>query len=162
MIDEGLDYCGLVNTIHKVIFLATSEKLVNEWPVGSHIVMNSTPRVPGNRPLMAIGYKYNSRKFLEFISTEGYGSTEPCDPYSSFFPDNYFNVYIPPTVLPCVLGRYFNSCNGIDNHNRMHQYELALDKYRVKQSDYFRLAPTLALGMGITGLNILLCHGILE
>ena len=53
--------------------------------------MKSTPRVPGDRPLMAIGYKYNSRKVLVIIATEGYVSTEPGDPYLFRFPDSYYN-----------------------------------------------------------------------
>ena len=74
---EGIDCCGLVNTSHKGFCLSTLEKLTKEWPGGTYLVMKSIPRVPGDRPLTAIGYKYNSRKFLRFISTEGSGSTEP-------------------------------------------------------------------------------------
>ena len=47
------------------------------------------------------------------------GSTEAGDSYISFFPDIYYNVSIRPVVLPHFLGRYFNSSNAIDNHNRM-------------------------------------------
>ena len=56
--------------------------------------MKSTTRVPDDRSLMVIGYKYNSWNVLGFISTEGYGSTEPGDPYLSYFPDIYSNVSI--------------------------------------------------------------------
>ena len=42
--------------------------------------MNSMSRVPGERPLMTIGYKYNYRKVLGFISAEGTGSTDTGDP----------------------------------------------------------------------------------
>ena len=104
--------------------------------------MKSTPRVPGGRPLMAIGQKYNSRKVLGFISTEGYGSTEPGDPYLSHLSDIYSNIYVYPVVLPRSLGRYFNSCNAIDNHNMMRQSGIALDKYWVTQSGYFRICYT--------------------
>ena len=71
--------------------------------------MNSTPRIPGGRPLMAIGYKYNSRNVLGFIDTEGYGSTEPCDPYLYCFPDIYCSFYLCPVVCPSFLGRYFDA-----------------------------------------------------
>ena len=43
---------------------------------------------------MAIGYKYTSRKVLGFIATEGDGSTEPCDPYLSYFLDMYYNISV--------------------------------------------------------------------
>ena len=42
----------------------------------------------------------------------------------------------------------------------MQKSELILEKYRLTQSGYFRLATTVALGMGITDGKILLCRGI--
>ena len=44
----------------------------------------------------------------------------------------------------------------------MRQYNLALEKYWVTQSVYFRLATTLTSGMGIADGKLLLCHGISE
>ena len=99
--------------------------------------MKSTPIVPGGRPLMTIGYKYNYRKFLSFIDTESSGSTEPGGPYLSRFPAIYSNVSVLPVVSPHFLGSYLNACNEIDNHNRMRNYHLALETYRVTQSGYF-------------------------
>ena len=64
----GVDYCGPVKTIHKGFSLATLEKLMKDWPGGSYLVFNSTPIFLGERPLLAIGYKYNSRKVLGFIA----------------------------------------------------------------------------------------------
>ena len=81
MVDAGVNYCGLVKTSHEGFYLATLEKLMKDWPVGSYIVLKSTPIFPGERPLLAIRYKYNYRKVLGFIATEGSGSTEPGDTY---------------------------------------------------------------------------------
>ena len=53
--------------------------------------MKSTPKFPGDIPLMAIGYKYSSRKVLGFIATEGDSSTEPGDPCLSRLPGIYSN-----------------------------------------------------------------------
>ena len=89
------------------------------WPEGSYIFMKSTPIVPGGRPLMSIGYKYNPRKVLFFIATDGAVSTEPGNTYLSCFPEIYSNVSVCSVVRPRLLGRYFNACNEIDNHNRM-------------------------------------------
>ena len=61
-----------------------------------------------------------------------------------------------------MIGRYFNACNAIDNHNRMRQSDLALEKYWVTQSGYFILATTVALGMGITDGKLLYFHGVAE
>ena len=92
----GVDYCGLVKTSHNGFCLGTLEKAMKDWPGGSYLVLKITPRFPDERPLLAIGYKYNSRKFLGFIATEGAGSTEPSYPYLSCFPDIYYNVSIRP------------------------------------------------------------------
>ena len=89
------------------------------WPEGSYIFMKSTPRVTGGRKTMAIEHKYNYRKVIGFIATEGDQSIEPGDPYFSCFPDIYSNVSVCSVVRPRLLGRYFNACNEIDNHNRM-------------------------------------------
>ena len=70
MTAAGVDYCGPVKMSHKGVFLATLEKLMKDWPVGSYLVLKSTPRFPGERPILAIGYKYNFRKVLGFISNE--------------------------------------------------------------------------------------------
>ena len=99
---EGVDYFGLVKTSHKGFCLATLDKLMKEWPGGSYLAMKSTPRVSGGRPLLAIGYKYNSRKVLGFIAIEGSGSTEPDNPYLSRFHDIFLMfLFAPLFVLAC-------------------------------------------------------------
>ena len=54
-IPEGVDYCRPAKTIHTGFCLATLEKLTEYWPGRSYLVMKSTPRVPGGRPLRSIG-----------------------------------------------------------------------------------------------------------
>ena len=76
MSSAGVDYYGPVKTSHKDFCLNTLEKLMKYWSGGSYLVMKSTLIFPGERPILAIGYKYNSRKVLGFIATEGSGSTE--------------------------------------------------------------------------------------
>ena len=55
MAAAGVDYCGPVKTIHKGFCLDTLEKLMKDWPGGSYLVLKSTPRFPGESPLLAIG-----------------------------------------------------------------------------------------------------------
>ena len=45
--------------------------------------MKITLSILGDTPLMDIRYKYNSWNILWFITNEGYGSTDPGDPYLS-------------------------------------------------------------------------------
>ena len=69
-------------------------------PGGSYLVIKGTPRVTGYRKIMAIGYKYNYRNVLWFISTEGGGITEPIDPYLSHYPAVYRVSLILLEVAP--------------------------------------------------------------
>ena len=131
MAASGVDYCGPVKTSHKGFCLATLEKLMKYWPGGSYLVLKSTPIFPRERPILDIGCKYNSRKVLGFIVTEGAGSTEPGDPYLSRFPDIYSNVSVRLVVRPHLIDKYLNAYNTIENHNRMRQYDLSLETYWV-------------------------------
>ena len=44
----------------------------------------------------------------------------------------------------------------------MFQSDIELDKYWVTQSGYFIFSTTVALGMGITYVNLLYCNGVSE
>ena len=68
---EGVDYCEMAKMSHKGFCIATLEKLTKYWLGGSYIVLKIITRVPGGIILMAIGYKYNYKKVLGFIATEG-------------------------------------------------------------------------------------------
>ena len=113
MATAGVNYCGPAKTSHKGFCLSMLEKFMKDSQGGSYIVLKSTLRFPGERPLPAIGCNYNYTKFLGFISTDGSGSTEPGDPYLSCFPDIYSNVSVRPVFRPNLLGRHFNYCNAI-------------------------------------------------
>ena len=58
--DEEVDYWGPAKTSIKGFFLAMLKILMKEWPGGYNLVMKITPRVPDDRPLMGIGYRYRS------------------------------------------------------------------------------------------------------
>ena len=73
---------------------------MKNWPGGSYLVMNSTPIVPVDRHLMAIGCKYNSHKVIGFVATEGAGSTVPGDIYLYCCPDMFSNVSVHSFVRP--------------------------------------------------------------
>ena len=63
--------------------------------------------LPGDRPLIAIGYKYNARKVLYFIVTENSGSTKTGIPYLSKYPDQFTNVVICPVACLLVMSKCF-------------------------------------------------------
>ena len=159
---EGVDYFGTMKTGQHGYCLAKSEKFMKDFPGGSYLVMKITPRVPGEIPLLKIGYKHNSRKVLGFIAIEGAGSNEPGDHYLSRLPNIYYNVSVRHVVRPHFLGRYLNICNAIDNQNWIRHHNIALEKYWVTQSGYFRITTTFTLGMGIKYGKLLYCHGAAE
>ena len=67
---------GMVKTNTKGFCKDKIEKLTKYLPRGSYLGLRRTPVVPGNRPLIYIGYKYNARKVLSFIVTDNAGNTK--------------------------------------------------------------------------------------
>ena len=51
--------------------------------------MKDIPRVPGDVPIMAVGYKYISNMVLGVFYTEGSGSTELGVSYLSHYPEKF-------------------------------------------------------------------------
>ena len=131
---------------------------MKECPRGFYLVRKSTPRVPGDISRVAILYGYISQKVLGFDAVEGGRSNELGVPYFSCYPENYSIVSICPVLCHHFIGSNFSACNTIYNYNRMRQSDVALEKYWETQSVYFRIADTVALGMGIKDGRILLCH----
>ena len=66
------------------------ETALKDSPGGVHIVLRG--RHPNGHNLIAIGYRYSSKKTLFFIMTEGAGSTIPGEPYQMKFTDKHGNV----------------------------------------------------------------------
>ena len=101
----GSELIGTVKTNTKVFCKETIENLTKDWPGGSYLVLRSKPMVPGYRPLIAIGYKYNARKVLSFIVTENAGSTKTGITYLSKYPDQFTNVAIRPVARPLIMSK---------------------------------------------------------
>ena len=103
----GAELIGTVKTNTKVFCRETIEKLTKDCPGGSYFALRSKPMVPGDWPLIAIGYKYNARKVLSFIVTYNAGSTKTGIPYLSNYPDQFTNVAIRPIARPLVMSIFF-------------------------------------------------------
>ena len=61
------------------------------------------------RPLGALGYKYNSKRVLFFVFTQGAGSTLPGEPYVAKFQDVHGNVCTREVPRPAVLSLYLGT-----------------------------------------------------
>ena len=71
-------YGGILKTNHSRFPKAWIEKTMKEWPAGPHIVLEGRATREGV-DLIAIGYKYNSRKSLCFICHRDASLTECTD-----------------------------------------------------------------------------------
>ena len=78
--------------------------------------------------LVIIGYKYNKKKVLTFVTTRGAGSTEKGEPYEARFPDKYGNLCVRHVARPDCVSNFFKYSNKVDLHNKSRQFDLALEK----------------------------------
>ena len=69
--------------------------------------------VPGDKLLILIGYKYNNRKFLSFITSEDSGMKKAGIPYLSNDHDQFDNVSIQPVSINLVISKLFVSINDV-------------------------------------------------
>ena len=79
-----------VKTGHSLFPKKFIEEVLDGSPGGVHIVLRG--RHPSGKVLVAIGYRYSSKKTLFFIMTENAGSTTLGKPYEMKFVDKYGNV----------------------------------------------------------------------
>ena len=156
----GEDLIGMVKTDTKGLCKESIEKLTKNWPGGSSLVLMSKPMVPGDRPLIAIGYKYNARKVLCFIFTYNAGSTKAGLPYLSKYPDHFYNISICPVARPLVMYNFFGYVGEVDSHKKSRRSDQALEKFWVTQCGWIRLCTTFSMLMAITNCWKLFCYGV--
>jgi len=110
---------------------------VKNWPAGSHIVL--TGSVSKGVDLISVGYKYNSRKVLFFISTYNAGPMSPSSYYKATWLDNNGNTMC--LQIPClqIISKYFQHSNAIDKYNHVHQFLLQLEKHWIMEDGYFSI-----------------------
>ena len=81
------------------------------------IVLESKTEELGQN-LVFIGYKYNKKTVLTFVSTRGEGSSEAGNPYEARLLDKYGNLCVRHVARPEVILNYFKYLNKVDVHNR--------------------------------------------
>ena len=77
----GCHFIGHIKTAHKFYPKEWLEKTMSNWPGGSHLVLEMMPQ----RDIIAVGYKYNSKKVCLFVFTRGADLTTHGDTYLSKF-----------------------------------------------------------------------------
>ena len=101
--EVGSKLIGMVKKNTKGSCKETIEKLKKDCPGGSYLVLRTNTIVPRGRPLIAIGYKYNTRKVIYFIVTDNTGITQTGIPCLSKYPEQFTNVEIFPVARPIFM-----------------------------------------------------------
>ena len=98
--------------------------------------------VPGDRPLISIGCKYNAQKVLSFIVTKPQGAQRLVFPI-------YLSILTNSLMLPSallfipLLRQKYSAVNEVDSHNKSRQSDLELDKWWVTQCGWLRYVQQL-------------------
>ena len=122
------------------------EKALEKAPGGVSIVLKAV--ASNEKPIIAMGYRYNAKKTLFFIMSPGAGKTTPGEAYRMRYTDGFGNVMTRLVERPDVISKFFNDSNTIDSHNQSRQYDLGMEKCWVTTDAYFRLTTTL-IGMNV-------------
>ena len=96
-------YGGILKTNYSRFPKTWIENKMKEWPAGAHIVLEGRATREAV-DLIAIGYKYNSRKSLCFICHKDTGSTECSDFYEAKWKDANGNTNSRRVSRPDVMG----------------------------------------------------------
>ena len=96
----GATLIDALKTTTGVVYKYTTQNLTYDRIVCSYFMLNKKPMLPDNSPLIDIGYKYNSRKVLSLIETEG---------------------SIWPVVCSHIMSKFFWYIKTADPHNKTRQ-----------------------------------------
>ena len=107
------DLIGMVKTNTRRFCKETIKNLTKDCPGGSYLLLMINPMVPGGRPIIAIGYKYNAWNVLYFITKDNTGSTHAGPTYLSKYPDQFYNVTILPVDFTLVMYNLFGYVNEV-------------------------------------------------
>ena len=76
-----------------------------------------------------MGYKYNKRNTIFFISSKGAAKTMPNIPYpAEFIPSTDAYPVVRKVLTPYLAPLYTNGNNYINKHKHARQYELEVEK----------------------------------
>ena len=88
--NEGIECVLQVKTGNSLYPKKFIDEMLRGCPGGVHIVLKG--KHPSGANLVAVGYRYSSRKTLFFIMTENAGNTTPGEPYQMKFVDKHGNI----------------------------------------------------------------------
>lgn len=141
----GRHYIGVVKQAYSKFPKDFLKETMKNAPAGAQLLL--TTKHEGVY-LCALGYKYSrSGKVTCFIFTRGAGTTNT---YGSHYfqrkTDTFGNVYDRCVERPQVAHTFFEHAGVIDEHNKIRQGMLYLEKKWLTKNPWFRLCTTL-IGM---------------
>ena len=147
VLDDKLDcnFIGHVKTAHSRFPKKWLEETMEEWPCGTHLVLES---LFGKENLIAVSYKYNKKKVCHFIMTQGASMTSPGDPYRAKYRSDVCNYKSRAVQRPLAVSKYFGTAGKIDIHNQIRQREIALEAHWNTCDVWLRNVCTI-LGMAV-------------
>ena len=116
--------------------------------------------VSGERPIIAMGNKCNSRKVLSFVAIGGAGITTLGFTYLSKYPDQFSNASISPVAHHHLMSKFFGLVNEVDSHNKSCQLNLVLENLWATQCGWLRLCTTIATRTTVPNCWKLFCYGM--
>lgn len=140
MSKRGLNFIGVIKQAHSLFPKDYLQDILQPLPAASRLVL--TANVDG-QDLVAVGYKYNRRKVLFFVSTAGVADITDGEPYVQRWADEHMNLCTREVPRPALISRYFSDSPKVDNHNQSRQHDLALEELWLTQDCWFRLHTTL-------------------
>ena len=104
---QGVHYIGVVKTSHSSFPLSYLHDMMKDMPGGLWMVLRSNPAHTEGFPLVAAGYKYNSKTPIFFIMTEGAETTMKGKSYLASYADSYGNLCTRAVPRPAFASKYF-------------------------------------------------------
>jgi hypothetical protein len=132
------------------------EKMLDGKPGGCQVVMKVMHPETGV-VLVTLGYKYNTKTTLCFVTTKNAGSTTEGKPYKMKYLDGSGNLCIREVEQPEVVSDFFSHVNIIVSLNHLHQFCLHLEKKWVTHSFFFHINTTL-MGINVVDTSMLCYH----
>ena len=80
--------------------------------------------LPGYRPLINIGCKYDYWKVIYFVSTEDIGRKKAYITYLYNFPYQFDNISISPVARPLLISELFEFVNEVESQKKYRQSDL--------------------------------------
>jgi hypothetical protein len=158
---NGQELIGGVKTNFSKSPKKAMEEFMENCPSGSYYVAVCNVPDKVDVKIIFVSYKYNARKVLHFVMTDGAGSTVP-DPnraYIACFPDEFGNLAARKVPRPACLSDYFEKSNVVDVHNQMRQGILGLEDKWVSQCGFFRVMCSI-FGMCVIDTKEAMRHGL--